>query len=188
MQLLILRYPPACYSFSMKKRRRSRDPKTSDLNDRFESRLDIETSWSDHVADFLTSGIGTISFLIANAVFFGVWLAVNLGLTPLAVFDPYPFGMLTMIVSLEAIFLSTIVLISQNRLGSIADLRQQMDFEIDVRTEQEIDKILDILDGMRHHMGIHKSDEELEAMKQRTNLDTIRRTIESSEQHHNYPH
>jgi uncharacterized membrane protein len=155
------------------------DPKTKHLAERFESRLEFESTWSDKLADFLTSSFGTVTFLLLNALFFAGWLLLNTGILPFPPFDPYPFGLLTTIVSLEAIFLSTIVLISQKRQGHIADLRQQMDFEIDVRTEEEISKILDILDQMRGRMGLHHPDAELEVMKQKPDLEAIRREIES---------
>ena len=154
-------------------------PATKHLTEHFESRLNLASTRGDRVADFLTSSFGTITFLTTNALFFAGWLLINTGLTPFAPFDPYPFGLLTTIVSLEAIFLSTIVLISQKRQSKIADLRQQMDFEIDVRAEEEIDKILDMLDQMRGHMGFTKPDHELEMMKQKPDLEAMRREIEN---------
>jgi len=149
-----------------------------DLSEGFKSRLEFQRNWSDALADFMTGIFGTISFLILNSAIFAIWLALNAGIFPVAPFDPFPFGLLTTIVSLEAIFLSVIVLISQNRQGRIADIRQQMDFEIDVRAEEEISKILVMLDQIRDHLGLTDPDEELEAMIVKTNLSSLQKQIE----------
>ena len=151
---------------SLKRRRRMRaEMRTKE----FRARIEKEKSWTDRLADFLTHWFGTVEFLILNAIIFFVWISWNtsLGQNP---FDPFPFGLLTMIVSLEAIFLSIIVLLSQNRQSMLADVRQELDFEIDVRAEEEITKILKLLDGLRRHAGINDADEELEEMLQKTDI------------------
>src|SRR4051794_37481976 len=71
----------------------------------------------DKVADSITAFSGSMWFLYLHAIWFAAWVVINTGLTPLPAFDKYPFNFLTMVVSLEAIFLSTFVLISQNKLG-----------------------------------------------------------------------
>ena len=90
----------------------------------------------DRAADEITSFAGSLKFVYIHSVWFGVWIAVNVGLLGAAVkFDPFPFGLLTMIVSLEAIFLSTFVMVSQNRQAARADVRSQLDFETNLRSE-----------------------------------------------------
>jgi uncharacterized membrane protein len=84
-----------------------------------------------------------------------------------------------MTVSLEAIFLSIIVLISQNKQSKIADIRQQIDFEINVRSEEEITKILEVIDELRKAQGIKKHDPELEKMKEKIDLQKIQKEAES---------
>src|ERR671926_124730 len=74
----------------------------------------------DRIADIITNFSGSMAFVYFHAVWFGLWVLLNVGLIHVpyvSEFDPFPFGLLTMIVSLEAIFLSTFVLISQNRLA-----------------------------------------------------------------------
>src|SRR5262249_60469469 len=79
---------------------------------------------------------GSLRFVYLHSVWFGVWIALNVGLIGSAlVFDEFPFGLLTMIVSLEAIFLSTFVMVSQNRQAARADIRSQIDFENNLRAE-----------------------------------------------------
>lgn len=146
--------------------------------DMFKSRLLFERHWTDTVADFMTAQFGTVWFLIWHAAFFLGWIEWNLGWFGLPIFDPYPFGLLTMVVSLEAIGLAIVVLISQNRQSKIADLRQQIDFEIDVRAEAEITKALRMLDALMHHLGISKADRELRWMQHVTDIREIKETIE----------
>jgi uncharacterized membrane protein len=90
----------------------------------------------DRAADRVTQFAGSLTFVYLHSVWFGIWVAVNIGLLSSAfVFDRYPFGLLTMIVSLEAIFLSTFVMVSQNRQSTRAEVRSQLDFENNVRAE-----------------------------------------------------
>jgi uncharacterized membrane protein len=90
----------------------------------------------DRTADSITSIAGSMRFVYIHIIWFGVWIAVNVGLGGFdKEFDKFPFGLLTMIVSLEAIFLSTFVMISQNRQAARSDLRSQLDFENNIRGE-----------------------------------------------------
>lgn len=90
----------------------------------------------DHIADKVTSFAGSLKFVYIHAVWFGIWILVNVGMLGAALtFDAFPFGLLTMIVSLEAIFLSTFVMVSQNRQAERSDIRSQLDFETNLRAE-----------------------------------------------------
>jgi uncharacterized membrane protein len=90
----------------------------------------------DRVADTITSFAGSLNFVYIHTVWFGIWIAINVGLIGASLkFDKFPFGLLTMIVSLEAIFLSTFVMVSQNRQSARADVRAEIDFETNLRSE-----------------------------------------------------
>jgi uncharacterized membrane protein len=90
----------------------------------------------DRAADAVTSFAGSLNFVYLHSVWFGVWILVNIGLIGVALeFDRFPFGLLTMIVSLEAIFLSTFVMVSQNRQAMRTEVRNQLDFEANLRSE-----------------------------------------------------
>lgn len=90
----------------------------------------------DHIADKVTAFAGSLRFVYIHSVWFGLWIIVNVGiLGASAEFDKFPFGLLTMIVSLEAIFLATFVMVSQNRQAARADIRSQLDFENNLRGE-----------------------------------------------------
>jgi len=101
--------------------------------------MDANLTWSQRMADWFTNGIGTMTFVYWNAALFALWIAINLGWIPaIPVFDAFPFGLLTMIVSLEAIFLSLFVLISQNRTAEKDRIRGEYDYKTDLKAEIEI--------------------------------------------------
>jgi uncharacterized membrane protein len=90
----------------------------------------------DRAADRITAFAGSLNFVYLHSIWFGIWILLNIGAIGGAiVFDKFPFGLLTMIVSLEAIFLSTFVMVSQNRQAARADIRSQLDFETNLRAE-----------------------------------------------------
>ena len=93
----------------------------------YQAKHNLHKTKAERLADQVTDFTGSVAFLLINALWFLVWILINLNLIPgMKAFDPFPFALLTMIVSLEAIFLSIFVLISQNRQSKIADLRQEM--------------------------------------------------------------
>jgi uncharacterized membrane protein len=148
------------------------------LNEHFHANLHFARTWTDVFADFLTLKFGTITFLLINGICFVIWFVLNVGVFGNSPFDPFPFNLLTMTVSLEAIFLSIIVLISQNKQSKIDEIRQQIDFEINVRSEEEITKILELIDDLRKVQGIKRRDPELEMMKEPINLQEIQEEAE----------
>ena len=90
----------------------------------------------DRVTDAITAFAGSLWFVYIHVAWFALWLVANQGAFGSGlVFDEFPFGLLTLIVSLEAIFLSTFVMITQNRQGARADVRSQLDFETNLRSE-----------------------------------------------------
>jgi uncharacterized membrane protein len=116
----------------------------------------------ERLADAITDFSGRMYFVYFHIVWFGIWLFINLGYLGIRPFDPYPFGLLTMVVSLEAIFLATFVLISQNRLSAEADRRADLDLQIGLLTEYELTRVLKMLDAIQDKMGIENdTDEEL---------------------------
>lgn len=132
------------------------------------------------IADYLTTSFGTISFFLLNAIVFALWIAINYGYWPIIpVFDPEPFNLLTMVVSLEAIFLSIIVLMSQNRQSYISTLREELDMQVNLIAEREITKILKLLRIIINHHGIILKDKELEEMIKEIDTSYIERALEA---------
>ena len=145
------------------------------------ARTDAKRSFAERVADRMTKIFGSITFLAINALFFVFWILANTGyISNITPFDPFPFGLLTTFVSLEAIILAIIVLISQNRAGKVDDLREEIDLHIDIISEQEITKILEILNQMAKKQGIDLSrDRELRHMLREINTDKIETVLET---------
>ncbi len=139
----------------------------------FSAEMNRKRSVSERIADFLTDSFGTIAFFNVNAVLFLAWIFVNSSVIPGFIpFDPYPYGMLTMVVSLEAIFLSIIVLISQNRAAKIADLREELDFQVNVTAEQEITQILRMIERVEKKLLVREKDP-AEVARMREVLDLV---------------
>jgi uncharacterized membrane protein len=118
-------------------------------------------NFQERLADGITDFSGRLSFVYFHVVWFGVWLLLNTGWFGLKAFDPYPYGLLTMIVSLEAIFLSTFVLISQNRLSVESDRRSDLDLHVDLLAEAELTQALKMLRAIQEKLGIDCTDPEV---------------------------
>lgn len=130
------------------------------------------------IADDLTAVCGSTAFLLLNIFGFAGWILVNTGQIPgIEPFDPFPFGLLTMIVSLEAILLAIFILVSQNRSAHINTLRDEVGMRINLIAEEEITKILKVLAEIRHQVGIKEDDPELEKMIERIDAGYIERSI-----------
>jgi len=120
-----------------------------------------ERTLQDRIADAITGFSGHMLFVYAHIAWFAIWLILNTGRLGFRPFDPFPYGLLTMIVSLEAIFLSTFVLISQNRMSEQAEHRADLDLHIDLLAEYELTRVLQMLDAIQGKMGI-ENDQDLE--------------------------
>jgi uncharacterized membrane protein len=117
-------------------------------------------------ADAITTFSGSLPFLYIHVLWFGIWILWNMGWLQLTPFDPFPFGLLTMVVSLEAIVLSTFVLITQNRMADMSDERADLDLQINLLAEYEITKILKLTDAIADHLGLREGkDPELNDLK-----------------------
>jgi uncharacterized membrane protein len=118
-----------------------------------------EKGLQERLADLLTRFSGSMLFVYVHAFWFAVWIVFNTGLLGQKPFDPFPFSLLTLIVSLEAIFLSTFVLISQNHAGRIADKRADLDLQINLLAEHEVTRLLKVTDAVAEHLGIEIEEE-----------------------------
>src|SRR5919112_1087236 len=117
--------------------------------------VEVRATLVQRVADWLAWFSGSILFLFLHALWFGAWIALNVGLVNvpgLSGFDPFPFGLLTMIVSLEAIFLSTFVLISQNRQVEKDKVRGDIEYDVNIKAEMEVAHLHDKTDHIHEEM------------------------------------
>ena len=137
----------------------------------------------DRLADAITAFSGRMVFVYAHIVWFGLWFVLNTGRFGVPPFDPFPYGLLTMVVSLEAIFLATFVLISQNRLSAEAEHRADLDLHIGLLTEHELTRVLQMLDIMQDKMGIENhADSELADLEMETRPEDVLAEIERLQQ------
>jgi CRP/FNR family cyclic AMP-dependent transcriptional regulator len=118
------------------------------VNEEMDEKLSVILRISDWIAWFS----GSMYFLLLNAVWFISWIAINMLPLGLPQFDPYPFGLLTMIVSLEAIFLSCFVLISQNRQVEKDRVRSDIEYDVNIKAELEVAHLHEKLDHVHEQM------------------------------------
>src|SRR6266511_1463144 len=139
-------------------------------------------SLQDKLADAITDFSGHMGFVYLHVIWFAVWICWNLGAFGAKPFDPFPFGLLTMIVSLEAIFLSTFVLISQNRISDESDRRANLDLQIGLLTEHELTRALKMLDQIHHRLGLkEEAGTDLKELEAEVRPEDVLEEIETAE-------
>jgi uncharacterized membrane protein len=117
------------------------------------------------LADRMIGVASATPFLVIHAFIFMAWIYWNLPISGLPKFDPYPYGMLTLVVSLEAIFLSIFVLMTQSRESRIGELREELTLQVNLRMEEEITKTLHLVAGLYSRLNLQLAeDPELRAM------------------------
>ena len=104
------------------------------------------------IADWIAWFSGSMLFLIINGLWFTIWISINVFPLGLPQFDPFPFGLLTMIVSLEAIFLSCFVLISQNRQAAKDKIRSDIEYDVNIKAELEVAHLHEKVDHIHEQM------------------------------------
>lgn len=141
------------------------------------------------IADGVTNFTGSMVFVYVHIVWFTLWILLNVGLIHIpnvSEFDPFPFQLLTMIVSLEAIFLSTFVLISQNRLACASEKRAELDLQVNLLAEQKATKVLEMLDQITEQLDSmssrfnFKPDPEVKALKVSPEPEEVLQVIEET--------
>jgi uncharacterized membrane protein len=114
--------------------------------------MEVHSTALLRIADWIAWFSGSMPFLIINGGWFIIWIAINTLPLGLPAFDPYPFGLLTMIVSLEAIFLSCFVLISQNRQAQKDKVRSDIEYEVNIKAELEVAHLHEKTDRIYENM------------------------------------
>jgi len=140
---------------------------------RWERAILLSRSKTEQVSDWIAQTMGGGLVLVLHVIWFIVWVAVNAGAIPgVEPFDPFPFPLLTMTVSLEAIFLALIVLASQNRLALQSDKRSHLDLQIDLLAEREMTAVLQLLEDIARHLQVQTSvtPEQLGDLMKKTDL------------------
>jgi uncharacterized membrane protein len=146
-----------------------------------ESLAVADPSFADRAASFVARFCGSIYFVLAHALLFGGWIVVN-SVRGLPHFDPFPFTLLTMFGSLEAIFLTSFILIAQNYTMRVSERRAQLELQVNLLAEQEATKTLQLLEEIARTVGASKGrDPEVAALAQATRLETLAREIEETQ-------
>lgn len=140
----------------------------------FEGKIQKNRRFTEKIADSINATAGSFSFFILHVAGFSAWIAMNTGHLPgWPIVDPFPFSLLTMIVSLEAIFLSIFVLMSQNRQSAIQSLREEIHLQINQIAEKEVTKSLKLLSEI-HAKVVNSKDVDPELDRMLKTLDTGR--------------
>jgi uncharacterized membrane protein len=138
-------------------------------------------SRTDKIADTITKFTGSMAFVYIHLFIFGLWILINLGWIPLPKFDPQ-FIILAMAASVEAIFLSTFVLISQNRMAEISNKRADLDLQISLLSEHEVTSLITLVSEIAKKMGIDiTKNPELEHLDKDVKPEKVLDTIEDTE-------
>ena len=147
-----------------------------------ERRADHQKGLQDRLADRITAFTGSMRFVYLHALVFGAWIVVNLGWLPLKPFDP-SFVTLAMIASVEAIFLSTFVLISQNRMTAQAERRAELDLQISLLAEHEVTQVVELLDAIAERLDVKRApDPDIEESKRDVDPAAVLGAIEHHKQ------
>jgi uncharacterized membrane protein len=138
-----------------------------------------ECSTSDRIAKIIANFCGSMTFVWVHVVWFGFWILIN-SIPGIAHIDPFPFTFLTLVVSLEAIFLSTFILISQNHDTKISERRNHLDLQINLLSEQENTEMLRMLRAIAEKVGADSShDDHWHALTEETKPKKLAKQIEA---------
>ncbi|HEV2707783.1 MAG TPA: DUF1003 domain-containing protein [Pyrinomonadaceae bacterium] len=138
-------------------------------------------SAGEKVSDVFVSLMGSMPFLLFHILWFVAWFTINLHFIPgIASFDPFPFGILTLIVSSEGVFLAIFILISQNRMTRQSDKRAHLDLQVSMLAEQEMTMMLRMQRKVCEHLGVEVDDvrEEAEQLIGATDVQRLVSTLE----------
>jgi uncharacterized membrane protein len=136
---------------------------------------------TERVSDVITKVVGNVGFLLAELVLITGWCLVNLHIIPgVKAFDPFPFGVLALVVSSESVFLTIFVLISQSRMARQSQRRSHLDLQVGMLSEQELTTILQMVQKLCQHMGVNvdSSKQEVQSFSKTTDVDKLASELE----------
>jgi uncharacterized membrane protein len=144
---------------------------------------DARASFEQRLASAITRFTGSMNFVFVHVLAYGFWIVANLGLVPgVRTWDP-TFVILAMVASVEAIFLSTFILITQNRMAAAADRRAELDLQVSLLAEAEITKLVELVSEIADRMEVPAAEqEEVEEMKRMVAPEAVLDAIEETEE------
>lgn len=140
-------------------------------------------SLAERVSDAITRFMGSMTFVVIHLIGFALWFSINLGAFPgVEPFDPFPFGILTLIVSGEGVVLAIFVLISQNRMSRLANQRAHLNLQISLLAEQETTNLLQKVQKIAERLGVQETaqDQVAQRLSQETHLETLAEELKKS--------
>lgn len=142
---------------------------------------DRQKTREEKIADAITRFTGSMTFVYLHIALFGAWIVINLGWVPLPQFDP-TFVVLAMVASVEAIFLSTFVLISQNRMAALADKRADLDLQVSLLSEHEVTRLITLVTAIARRLELEEAhDPELHELQHDVAPETVLDKIDQTE-------
>lgn len=163
---------------------RSLDQVSSAIQRNVDSIVRLEESFvhsrtaAERLADWIGNFAGSLTFVGLHIFIYGGWILINIGALPiLPRFDPFPFLLLSVSVSLEAIFLATFVLIKQNRMSKRADQRAHLDLQVNLLAEREMTLVLQMLQRIGTRLGVRAPEEKLEELSEETSIEELARVL-----------
>ncbi len=137
-----------------------------------------ERTLGERISDALVRFMGRLSFVVAHLFVFALWFLVNSGALPgVRPFDPFPFGILTLVVSAEGVLFTLLVLISQNRMARQADLRAHITLQLGLLDRKRGKRTLDILESLRERLGLAAPEESEADLVKSTDVPTLAREL-----------
>jgi uncharacterized membrane protein len=131
---------------------------------------------AEHASDAIVKAIGSTPYLLLHVLLVAIWSTVNLNLIPgVTAFDPFPFGMLAILLAAEGVFLTIFVLISQNRMAREADRRSHLDLQVGMLAEQELTVMIQMLQKLCQHAGVDvkSSNEQVQGFSEATDVQKL---------------
>jgi uncharacterized membrane protein len=148
---------------------------------KLEAEFNRRRTWSDRVADAIGSFTGSMSFVFVHALFIGGWILLNMHpMFGIRRWDPFPFMLLSAMVSTEAIFLSTFVLIKQSRMSRRADDRAHLDLQINLLAEREMTLLLQMLQSVCNRLDVQAPDEKVNELTAETPVEAVANELQKA--------
>jgi uncharacterized membrane protein len=136
---------------------------------------------TERVSDAIAKLVGNVGFLLAHLLLIFAWSLLNLHVIPgIKAFDPFPFGILALVVSSESVFLTIFVLISQSRMARQSERRAHLDLQVGMRSEQDLTTILQMLQKLCQHVGVNvdSSKQEVQSFSKTTDVSKLASELE----------
>jgi uncharacterized membrane protein len=136
---------------------------------------------TERVSDVIAKLVGNMGFLLAHLILISGWSVLNLHVIPgIKAFDPFPFGILALVVSSESVFLTIFVLISQSRMARQSERRSHLDLQVGMLSEQELTTILQMLQKLCQHVGVNvdSSKQEVQSFSKTTDVHKLASELE----------